>query len=112
MRLTDTSLGGKKWPRPWGATGYSRRPHDRKRLFHIFRGCRDGVAVAAGFVFCARGGDGFSPRTGDESGTFRLGSERHATHVVGAGARGVALEPRFVCGDEVPVLLLVGAGAC
>ncbi len=62
------------------------------------------------YFTCAGGGDGFSARAGDEGGTFWLGRERHAAHVVGAGAGGVALEPRFVCCDEVPVFLLFGFG--
>src|SRR6266853_193108 len=61
-------------------------------------------------VFCAGGGDGFSARAGDESGTLRLGSACHAAHVVGTGAGGFALEPGIVCGDEVPMLLLFGFG--
>src|SRR5206468_10618543 len=91
-------------------TGHPRRPHDRKRVFHVFRRRGDVVPLAAGSVFCAGGGDGFSARAGDEGGTFWLGRERHAAHVVGAGAGGVALEPRFVCRDEVPVFLLFGFG--
>src|SRR6266851_2687740 len=92
------------------ATGHPGRPDDRECVLHVFRSSWDGVTVAAGFVFCARGGDRFSARTGDEGGTLRLGSERHAADVVGAGAGGVALEQRFVCGDEVLVLLLLGTG--
>src|SRR6266852_4053320 len=92
------------------AVGHPGRPHDRKRVLHVFRGGRDGIAVAADFVFCARGGDRFLARAGDESGTFRLGRRRHAAYLVGAGTGGVALEPRIVCGDEVPVLLLFGIG--
>src|SRR5260370_29785451 len=92
------------------ATGHPGGPDDRECVLHVFRSRWDGVTVAAGFVFCARGGDRFSARTGDESGTFRLGSERHAADVVGAGAGGIALEQRFVCRDEVLVLLLFGIG--
>src|SRR6266446_1567097 len=92
------------------AIGHPRRPHDRERLLHIFCCRGDGVAVAAGFVFCARGGDRFSAWVGDQSGPFRLGRERDAADLVGSGAGGVALEPRIVCGDEVSVLLLFGFG--
>src|SRR5229473_8081470 len=92
------------------ATGHPGRPDDRECVLHVFRSRWDGVTVAAGFVFCARGGDRFSARAGDESWAFRLGSERHAADVVGAGAGGVALEQRFVCRDEVLVLLLLGTG--
>src|SRR5712692_1832259 len=92
------------------ATGHPGRPDDRERVLHLFCGRWDGLAVAAGFVFCARGGDGFPARAGDESGAFRLGCERHATNLVGAGAGGFALEPRVVCRDEVLVLLLFGIG--
>src|SRR5882762_7125678 len=92
------------------AVGHSGRPHDRKRVLHVFRGGGDGVAVAAGLVFCARGGDGFFARAGNEGRTFGMGRERHAADLVGAGAGGVALEPGVVCGDEVLVLLLSGIG--
>src|SRR5216684_3960193 len=92
------------------ATGHPGRPDDRECVLHVFRSRWDGVTVAAGFVFCARGGDRFSARIGDEGGTLRLGSERHAADVVGTGAGGVALEQRFVCRDEVLVLLLFGIG--
>src|SRR5713226_7041308 len=92
------------------AVGHPGRPHDRKRVLHLFCSGGHGVIVAADFVFCARGGDRFLARAGDESGTFRLGRKRHAAYLVGAGTGGVVLEPRIVCGDEVPVLLLFGIG--
>src|SRR6267154_1721048 len=92
-------------------TGHFGRPDDRERLLHVFRGSGDGVAVAAGFVFCARGGDGFLAGTGDEGRAFGLGCQRDAADVVGAGTGGVALEPRAVRGDEMFVLLLFGIGA-
>src|SRR5467141_2064171 len=93
------------------AVGHYGRPDDRERILHLFRRGGDGVAVAAGFVFCARGGDGFLARAGDEGGTFRLGRECDAADLVGTGAGGVALAPRIVCGYEVSVLLLFGLGA-
>src|SRR5947207_4616211 len=92
------------------ATGHPGRPDDRERVLHLFRGGGHGVAVAASFVFCARGGDGFLARAGHEGGTFLLGRECDAADVVGAGAGSIALEPRVVCGNEVPVLLLFGTG--
>src|SRR5260370_3215308 len=91
-------------------TGHPGRSDDRKCVFHVFRGGGNGVAVAAGFVFCARGGDGFLARAGNEGGTFRLGRERDVADLVGAGAGGVALEPGVVCGEEVPVVRLFGVG--
>lgn len=94
----------------WGADRYPRRPHDRERLFHVFCGGGDGVAVAAGFLFCAGRGYGFSARPGDARRAFRLGRERDAADVVGTRAGGVALEPRFVRGDEMLVFLLPGIG--
>jgi len=95
------------------ADRYSRRPHDRKRVLHVFRGGRHGVAVAAGFLFCAGRSDGFSAWVGDACRALWLGSRRDADDLVGTRAGGVALEPRFVCGDEVSLLLLsrIGAGA-
>jgi len=39
-----------------------------------------------------------------------LGRECDAADVVGAGAGGVALEPRIVRGNEMLVLLLFGTG--
>src|SRR6266849_4602121 len=57
------------------ATGHPGRPDDRECVLHVFRSRWDGVTVAAGFVFCARGGDRFSARAGDESWAFRLGSD-------------------------------------
>src|SRR4029077_5952982 len=92
------------------AARYSWRPHDRKRVLHVFRGGGDGVAVAARFLFCAGGGDGFSAGTGHARGSLRLGRECDAANMVGPRAGGVAVEPRFVCGDEMPVLLLPGIG--
>src|SRR5213594_4483094 len=92
------------------ATGHPRRPHDRKRVFHVFCRRGDGVTVATGFVFCAWSGDGFSAWAGGESGTLRRGRKRDAAHLVGPGASGLALEPGTVCGDEVSVLLLLGFG--
>src|SRR5712692_1613109 len=92
------------------ATGHSGRPHDRKRVLHVFCSGRDGVALASGFVFCARGSHGFLARAGDEGGAFRLGCECHAADAVGPGSGHFALEPRPVCGDEMPVLLLSGIG--
>src|SRR5580704_13737266 len=94
----------------WRATRYSRRSHDRKCVLHLFRRGRNGFAVATGFLFCARGGYGFSARAGHACGALRVGRERDASNMVGAGAGGLALEPRFVCGDEVPLLLLFGIG--
>src|SRR2546421_11778806 len=41
------------------ATGYSGRPGDRERVLHLFRRGGDGVAMAAGFVFCGRGATDF-----------------------------------------------------
>jgi HAD superfamily hydrolase (TIGR01490 family) len=67
--------------------------------------------MAARFLFCAGSGDGFSARAGHARGALRVGRERDAANLVGAGAGGVALEPRFICGDEVPLLLLFGTGA-
>jgi len=60
--------------------------------------------------FTARGGDRFSARASDEGGAFRLGREWDAANLVGAGAGGVAMEPRAVCGDEMLVFLLFGIG--
>src|SRR6266436_911398 len=92
------------------ATGHSRRPHDRKRVLHLFCRGGDGVALVAGFVFRAWRGDGFLARTGHESGAFRLGRERDATDMAGASDRSFALEPGIVCSHEVPLLLLLGVG--
>src|SRR4029077_4818016 len=75
-----------------------------------FRGGGDGVAVAARFLLCAGGGDGFSSWAGHARGSLRLGRERDAANMVGPRAGGITLEPRFVCGDEMPVLLLPGIG--
>ncbi len=66
--------------------------------------------MAADFLFCARGGDRFFAGLGDARGALRVGRERDAADVVGTGAGGLALEPRFVRGDEVLVLLLFGIG--
>jgi HAD superfamily hydrolase (TIGR01490 family) len=66
--------------------------------------------MAASFLLCARGGDRLFAWLSDARGTLRVGRERDATNLVGAGAGGVAMEPRFVCGDEVPLLLLPGSG--
>jgi HAD superfamily phosphoserine phosphatase-like hydrolase len=66
--------------------------------------------MAAGFLLCARGGDRLFAWLSDARGALRVGRERDAADVVGTGAGGVALEPRFVCGDEVPLLLLFGFG--
>jgi HAD superfamily hydrolase (TIGR01490 family) len=94
----------------WRAARHSRRPHDRKRVLHVFRRGGHGVVVAAGFLLCARGGDRLFAWLSDARGALRVGRERDAADVVGTGAGGVALEPRFVCGDEVPLLLLFGFG--
>src|SRR5712672_592005 len=94
----------------WRATGHPGRSNDRERVLHLFRGRRDGVALAAGFIFCARGSNGLPAGAGDEIGTFRVGCKRHAADLVGEGSGGIALEPRFVRGDEVLVLLLSGVG--
>src|SRR2546427_739607 len=93
------------------AARHPRRAHDRERVLHVFRGCGDGVAVAAGILFCTWGDDGFPARAGDESRAFGLGGERDVADVVGTCAGWVALEPRDVCRDEVPMLLLSGFGA-
>ena len=95
----------------WRATRHSRRPHDRKCVLHVLRGGGYGVAVAACFLFCTGGGDRFFAWLGDARGALRVGRERDVANVVGPGAGGVALEPRFVCRDEVPLLLLFGVGA-
>jgi HAD superfamily hydrolase (TIGR01490 family) len=94
----------------WRAARYSRRPHDRKRVLHVFRCGGHGIALAASFLFCARGGDGFSARAGHARGALRVGRKRDAANMVGPRAGGVALEPRFVCSDEMPLLLLFGVG--
>jgi len=98
-----------------GAIGHSGRPDDRERVFHLFCGGGDGVAVAAGVLFCAGGGDGFSAGAGDEGGAFTdgggLGRDSDAADLVGTGTCGVALEPGIVCGNEVYVLLLPGVRA-
>src|SRR5882724_10223729 len=93
-----------------GATRHLGRPGDREYVFYLFCGGGDGVAVAADAVFCARGGDGFSARAGDESRVFGMGSERNVAERLGKGAGGVALEPGTVRGNEVRVLLLFGIG--
>src|ERR1700743_146050 len=95
---------------------HSWRSDDRERLFHVFRGSRDGVVVAAGFLFRARSRDGFSARARVESGVFRLGRcERDAANMVGTVDGRLAVEPRIVRRDEVYVFLLsrarVGADA-
>src|SRR5258705_29788 len=54
---------------------------------------------------------GFGARASDEGGAFRSGREWDAANLVGAGAGGVAMEPRAVCGDEMLVFLLFGIGA-
>jgi len=92
------------------ATGHPGGPDDRECVLHLFRSRWDGLVVAAGLIFCARGGDRFSAWAGDENGAFRLGNERHAADVVGAGTGGIALEPGVVRRDEVFVLLLFGIG--
>jgi HAD superfamily hydrolase (TIGR01490 family) len=94
----------------WRAAGYSRRPHDRKCVLHVFRCGGNGVAMAADFLFCARSGDRFFARIGLARGALRVGRERDAANMVGTGAGGVALEPWFVCGHEVSLLLLFGFG--
>src|SRR5260370_5204797 len=93
------------------AARHPRRPHDRERVFHVFRGCGDGVTVAAGLLFCTRGDDGFPARAGDEGGAFGLGGEGDVADVVGTCPGWVALEPRDVCRDEVTMLFLSGFGA-
>ena len=93
-----------------GAARHSRRSHDRKCVLHLFRRGGNGFAVATGFLFCARSGDGFSARAGHARGALRVGRERDASDVVGTSAGRIALEPRFVCGNEVSLLLLPGTG--
>src|SRR5437879_6362190 len=95
----------------WRATGHPGRSHDRERVLHLFRGGWDGVALATGFIFCARRSNGLPAGASDEIGTFRVGCERHAADLVGKGSSGIALEPRFVRGDEVLVLVRSGVGA-
>ncbi len=43
-------------------------------------------------------------------GAFGMECECDASDLVGTRAGGFAMEPRIVCGDEVPVLLLFGIG--
>src|SRR5215469_4744410 len=74
--------------------GHPRRSHDRKHVLHLFCGGRNGFAVAAGLVFCARSGDRFSAWVGAESWPLRMGSEPHAADLVGTRSGGIALEPR------------------
>src|SRR5580692_4811498 len=95
------------------ADRYPGRPHDRERLFHLFRCGGHGVPVATGSLLCARCGDGLSAWAGHACGALRLGRERHARNVVGTSAGGLALEPRSVCGHEMLVFLLprIGVGA-
>src|SRR4029077_10693445 len=59
---------------------------------------------------CARGGHRFFARVGHARGAFGMECGCDAADVVGTRAGGFALEPRIVCGDEVPVLLLLGIG--
>src|SRR5260221_8888437 len=94
-----------------GATRHPGRQGDREYVFYLFCGGGDGVAVAADAVFCARGGDGFSARAGDEGRVFGVGRERDAAKRLGEGAGSVAMEPGIVRGDEVRVFLLFGIGA-
>jgi HAD superfamily hydrolase (TIGR01490 family) len=89
---------------------HSRRPHDRKRVLHVFRGGGNGVAVAPSFLLCPGSGDGFFAGAGHARGALRVGRERDAADVVGKSAGRVSLESRIVCGNEMHVLLLPGAG--
>src|SRR5260221_7973021 len=94
-----------------GVTGHPGRSGYREYVFYLFCGGGDGVAVAADAVFCARGGDGFSARAGDEGRVFGVGRERDAAKRLGEGAGSVAMEPGIVRGNEVRVFLLFGIGA-
>src|SRR4029077_8437137 len=86
------------------------RPHDRERVLHLLCGGGNGVAVAAGVFLCARGGHRFFARVGHARGAFGMECGCDAADVVGTRPGGFALEPRIVCGYEVPVLLLLGIG--
>src|SRR5690242_13956783 len=93
------------------ATRHSRRSYDRKRVLHLLRRCRHGFSVAADSFFCARRGYRLSARARAEGWALRLGRECVAASMVGPSLGRLALEPRSLRGDEVPMLLLFGTGA-
>src|SRR5271168_130421 len=88
--------------------GYSGRSRGGEFVLHILCGGRAGFVVAADFIFCARRSDGFSARGGRARGAQRIRDCVNAGNLVGAGAGGVAWEPRGVCDFEVRVFLLFG----